>query len=119
MIRPKSFLKLQTYSGMPRWAATSLASAASLIEQHPWCPIFTFAGSQDTPAVSKGWSSSIVSPGEPRRMKTPTTSCPCSASNAAATDESTPPDIATRIFRRPSGRPAGCWGSCGTGDHKA
>jgi hypothetical protein len=25
------------------------------------------------------------------------TSCPCSASSAAATDESTPPDIATTI----------------------
>src|SRR6478735_4842084 len=31
-------------------------------------------------------------------MDRPITSCPCSASRAAATDESTPPDIATTIF---------------------
>src|SRR5512135_3136148 len=34
-------------------------------------------------------------------MDRPMTSCPCSTSSAAATDESTPPLIATRIFFLP------------------
>ena len=63
---------------MPSWAATRRASSAASSEQQ------LFLNSEYVSATS--W----------RRIQTPTTSWPCSWRSAAATDESTPPDIATR-----------------------
>src|SRR6266568_6570214 len=63
---------------MARRAATRRASSTAESEQHPpWR-----AASSES---SRGHCCSV----------TPTTSCPCAWSSAAATDESTPPDIAT------------------------
>src|SRR5258708_3474355 len=66
---------------MPSSEATRLASSTALSEQHPPC----FA---DSSMSSRGHCCSV----------TPTTSWPCAWSSAAATDESTPPDIATAIL---------------------
>src|SRR5215210_3766237 len=62
---------------MPSWPATRRASSAASSEQQ------LFLNSLTESATS--WS----------RIHTPTTSWPCSWSIAAATEESTPPDIAT------------------------
>src|SRR5574341_2390717 len=62
---------------MPSLPATRRASAASCGEQQPR-------------------ESEAGSPARPRQRKTPVTSCPASRSSAAATEESTPPLIATR-----------------------
>src|SRR4051812_42992797 len=63
---------------MSSCAATRRASSAASSEQQ------LFLNSETVSATS--WS----------RIQTPTTSWPCSVRSAAATDESTPPDIATR-----------------------
>src|SRR5512135_1075284 len=65
---------------MPSWPATRRASSAASSEQQ------LFLNSETLSATS--WS----------RIHTPTTSSPASTSRAAATDESTPPDIATRVL---------------------
>src|SRR6266550_5553968 len=63
---------------MPRRLATRRASSTAFSEQHPpWRAASTES--------SRGHCCSV----------TPTTSCPWAWSSAAATDESTPPDIAT------------------------
>ncbi len=67
---------------MPSCAATRRASSTSETLQHP---------ESDSPPQSFS--------------VTPVTSCPCSSSSAAATDESTPPLMATST-RRPARRPA-------------
>src|ERR1700682_4149063 len=66
---------------MPSSDATRRASSTALSEQHPPC----FADSSMSP---RGHCCSV----------TPTTSWPCACKSAAATDESTPPDIATATF---------------------
>ena len=71
----KSSEKLNTKWSIRNCWATRLASSTSLTEQQP---------------VS-------LSPPH-KRMVTPTTSWPSRRSSAAATDESTPPDIATSTF---------------------
>src|ERR1051325_5471691 len=63
---------------MPIWPATRRASSAASSEQQ------LFLNSEAVSATSC------------RRIQTPTTSWPCCARSAAATDESTPPDMATR-----------------------
>src|SRR5512141_2312843 len=73
---------------MPSWPATRRASSAASSEQQ------LFLNSEYESATSC------------RRIHTPTTSWPWRWSSAAATDESTPPDIATRtrlMRRRTSG----------------
>src|SRR5690348_127170 len=65
---------------MPSCPATRRASSAASSEQQ------LFLNSEYESATSC------------RRIQTPTVSAPDSASNAAATDESTPPDIATRTL---------------------
>src|SRR5260370_16992373 len=70
---------------MPSTDATRRASSTAFREQHPpWR-----AASSES---SRGHCWSV----------TPTTSWPCACSNAAATDESTPPDIAPAPFIIPS-----------------
>src|SRR5512141_19109 len=64
---------------MPSWPATRRASSAASSEQQ------LFLNGETLSATS--WS----------RIQTPTTSSPASARRAAATDESTPPDMATSV----------------------
>src|SRR5438477_11094432 len=61
---------------MPSCCATRRASSISDTEQQP----------------------GVSGPPSQRRMVAPTTSWPCSSNSAAAIDESTPPDIATRTL---------------------
>src|SRR4029077_2786626 len=68
---------------MPRTFATRRASSTADSEQQPPC----FADSSVSP---RGHCWSVI----------PTTSWPWACSNAAATEESTPPDIATAILMR-------------------
>ena len=69
---------------MPSWPATRRASSAASSEQQLF------------------WNSLYESATSCRRSQTPTVSTPDSASSAAATDESTPPDMATRTRSRPA-----------------
>src|ERR1700686_1892781 len=66
---------------MPSSEATRRASSTALSEQHPPCLA-------DSSMSSRGHCCSVI----------PTTSCPCACSSAAATEESTPPDMAIAIF---------------------
>src|SRR5947207_7764132 len=66
---------------MPSSAATLRASSTADREQQPPCR-------EASSELSRGHCCSV----------TPTTSWPCACSSAAATDESTPPDIATAIL---------------------
>src|SRR3990170_1897121 len=81
---------------MPSRSQAARASSVSSTEQQlRWCR-------------GASGSSSVHS-----RMVTPTTSYPCSRSRAAATEESTPPDIATTTrelgIRLPSLKPVLHW----------
>src|SRR6478736_1230856 len=72
---------------MPSSAATLRASSTADREQQPPCR-------DASPESSRGHCCSV----------TPTTSWPCACSSAAATDESTPPDMATAILNPGSPR---------------
>src|SRR2546423_850026 len=106
MIRPKSSLKLSTYSGMPSNPATRRASAASRTEQQPCLLLPEVSQSVDeaNAAANVPVASDSACPptpsGVPSRMNTPTTSYPSRNNSAAATDESTPPDMATTTLGR-------------------
>jgi hypothetical protein len=67
--------------------ATRRASSTAFSEQHPALRLFCSSS-------PRGHCCNVM----------PTTSCPCACRSAAATEESTPPDIATAIFTSGSPR---------------